>query len=522
MVDSMALSKKRAYFLRSRAVPYLLLALPAMIMAGGYTVLSLFVPIGRDSGVFMYSGRVILNGGTPYLDAWDHKGPLIYFFNAIGLALAGGNPRGVIIFEGLLLSLSVLFAVRIWAKLSSPGIATIVGIAFVLSYFTVFANGNFSETWLVPFSLMAYTSFAVLVLKARGMDANLRMPSWVTPFLIGFAGAVALTTRPNNGIGLLVTAILLVFLSSRQRVVVTFTWIVIGGLIVVVPALLYLNSRSAIQLMLDQYYHYNVFYTSEASFADRAKAIVTLTNYIIVSPLWLLLIISVVASRKNELPGSRKWGLILFYAPLLMFGVANIDLWSQALSGEEYRHYAVVCLPPLAVAAMLFILNVPPRESLWSFKNYAVLAVVGITVFFTLFSIGRSMVGEPFTGSWWPKTPISQVTHFLSEHTHPEEKVLMYGYDTSFLVGANRFSPTSITYLSPVLNGGSISATPQIYMHEVMANKPRVIVRAPSTCEFTDDSCRKEEPLRELRLWITSNYAHIDTISGYEIWEVTD
>ena len=40
---------------------------------------------GTDNGVFLYGGQQLLAGKTPYLDFWDHKGPLIYFINAIGL-----------------------------------------------------------------------------------------------------------------------------------------------------------------------------------------------------------------------------------------------------------------------------------------------------------------------------------------------------------------------------------------------------------------------------------------------------
>ena len=37
-----------------------------------------------DSSVFNYVARVILNGGMPYRDTFDHKGPLIYLIDALG------------------------------------------------------------------------------------------------------------------------------------------------------------------------------------------------------------------------------------------------------------------------------------------------------------------------------------------------------------------------------------------------------------------------------------------------------
>jgi hypothetical protein len=34
-----------------------------------------------DSAIFLYIGRAILNGQVPYVDIWDHKGPLLYYIN---------------------------------------------------------------------------------------------------------------------------------------------------------------------------------------------------------------------------------------------------------------------------------------------------------------------------------------------------------------------------------------------------------------------------------------------------------
>ena len=38
---------------------------------------------GCDSCVFKQMGLAILSGKTPYLDLFDHKGPVIYFINAL-------------------------------------------------------------------------------------------------------------------------------------------------------------------------------------------------------------------------------------------------------------------------------------------------------------------------------------------------------------------------------------------------------------------------------------------------------
>jgi hypothetical protein len=62
----------------------------------------------RDSGVFLYAGWRILSGELPYRDIWDHKPPLIYYLNALGLVVSGGSRWGVWCIEFILLFTAAL------------------------------------------------------------------------------------------------------------------------------------------------------------------------------------------------------------------------------------------------------------------------------------------------------------------------------------------------------------------------------------------------------------------------------
>ena len=54
---------------------------------------------GTDSSVFLYVGNMMLNGKFPYVDAFDHKGILLYFIQYIGLKFSGGSQTGVWLIE---------------------------------------------------------------------------------------------------------------------------------------------------------------------------------------------------------------------------------------------------------------------------------------------------------------------------------------------------------------------------------------------------------------------------------------
>lgn len=65
----------------------LLCALGAFLYLGART--RFFAPITFDEEIFIWSGWVVKNGGVPYKDLFQPKPPVIFFANALGLALFG-------------------------------------------------------------------------------------------------------------------------------------------------------------------------------------------------------------------------------------------------------------------------------------------------------------------------------------------------------------------------------------------------------------------------------------------------
>ena len=75
-----------------------------LVFSGALCVLLPVSPLNMkfsysDSGVFLYTGWRILNGELPYRDVWDHKPPIIFYINALGLAIANNSRWGVWLIE---------------------------------------------------------------------------------------------------------------------------------------------------------------------------------------------------------------------------------------------------------------------------------------------------------------------------------------------------------------------------------------------------------------------------------------
>jgi|GEM_PF-3808642 len=104
-----------------------------------------------DSEVYKYCGRSILDGNKPYLDYFDHKGPLIHFSNA--LALKVSNTWGVLVFDFFFLTSVLLLALF---SLKQGGRLLMVALFFILISQS-YEGGNFTEIIGLPLLMFSFT-----------------------------------------------------------------------------------------------------------------------------------------------------------------------------------------------------------------------------------------------------------------------------------------------------------------------------------------------------------------------------
>ena len=106
-----------------------------------------------DSSAFLYDGLSLTKGLVMYKDFFDHKGPLIFIINYLGINLTGGI-LGVWVLEVLSLFIFFIFLYKL-IKLFSNNftyILTSLIIMLTLPYFT--GVGNFTELFSLPFIMI--------------------------------------------------------------------------------------------------------------------------------------------------------------------------------------------------------------------------------------------------------------------------------------------------------------------------------------------------------------------------------
>jgi hypothetical protein len=111
--------------------------LPAVVawsIAALWAVMSLTYPFGWDQGIFAWAGGIIVQGGMPYKDAWDLKGPLAYYLYALAEWLFGVHLWSIRLVDAALLGAAALALARAASALTDAVTGRWAALVYVLWY----------------------------------------------------------------------------------------------------------------------------------------------------------------------------------------------------------------------------------------------------------------------------------------------------------------------------------------------------------------------------------------------------
>lgn len=489
-----------------------LLLLPAALAALCYAWTLYWLPMSSDGAVFVYVAQTILRGGLPYVDTWDHKGPLIYLFNAAGLLLGGGSVRGPLALEGAMLCAALLASTVLWARLAGRVVAGAVGLAFVVSYVAWFGHGLRTETLVIPLQLLCYTGLALLI-SGQPAEPQRKRLATLLALGLGVAVSVALLTRANNAVGLVVAAIWLVQARPGDR------WrlaalLMLGAAAIALPVLAYLAASGAWPDMVDQYLLASLSYAAESPPALRAKAVAYSLGAIAGSVLWMLVLVGAgTRLAKEHRPGREVFALA---------SIAAADVISQLAAGRSSAAYLLVALPALAVLGVLLLKGTRTARRGWSLGLVAILVLAAGAG--SVVEASASLYSVRTNGLARAGSELAQSVLFIRRNTGSGDTILVVGHEVGLLVGSERRSATRMSYVWPLVHhfGPRRGEAAARYVEEALQARPKLIL-------FTQDllDCKTNPPsyyeptlapLVRLCMWMRSHYQRAPDLHGRELW----
>ena len=420
-----------------------------------------------DSSVFTYVARVILDGGMPYLDTFDHKGPIIYLINVIGIIISPW--RGIYVLE-LFSIISVFFFIYKTARLvCSKSVSLLVLFTTSAALFQYFQWGNYTEEYALPFiasSLFIFTDYF--------MNSRISIPRLLACGM-GF-GTVCFLRLNMIAVWFVMCQGVLVRCIKQKRIKDICKYLlvfIIGVSIVCIPITIWLYKNGAIEAFFTDYFIFNTLYSkgvdSLTMMANRESTFVYFFNDSLVLLAFCYSIYCMIKERRE------------FDILHLLYFICTLFMLS--MSGREYDHYGLVLVPALTYPIARFWEN--GYDQIKKGECYFVYIALFLLVFhpFPRWLDGIDMMFQRYSTrneDHIGKTEL-EIANIIKENTAEEDQILVCGnWDLIYLL-SDRFACTKYSYQNNACTVNLDNMT--AFLEELEENNPKVIVLRDNTVE---------------------------------------
>lgn len=506
-----------------------LVILLVVVLAALAPISPLYEPVpARDQGVYLYAGQQVLDGKIPYRDVWDHKGPLIYYINALGLRMLH-SIWGVWLLEVVFLFGAAFASVYTLRFVFDPLTAFLSTLLWLAAFSRIVDHGNSVEEYSLLFQFMAVCFYL------RGLRTG--KPIW-NGWLVGMTAALAFSLRPNNiGIHLAIGLVLflsLFFTKDRSCALRQLAAMVGGSVIILFLIAIYFAAHRALGDLFDQVFVFNYYYTRLGEFSWRAigKGFEILTFLVLVGLAGLIGAFLLRIWKRRDVVKD-----FFFF----VLAAIPIQLVLSLLSGRKYMHYYIAWLPVLAFLAAFFIYSIQWFVRKYFSASYArmfiLLVTGGLLLGFGLRPVfGRLPILINLFETIWtqgalPPPNYSAVEEgiyidYILEHTRPDEYVLIWGNASVYNFLSDRESPSRFVYtyafgVPPYISQAMADELQQ----NIMEKHPLILdaTAGDATIDRLNSKQWKYLPVTEGMLrFIEANYVRIDTVGRFQVWIFKD
>lgn len=395
-----------------------------------------------DSGIFQEMGVCLVQGGTPYVDLFDHKGPILWFIQALGIWI---SPRwGIMILQ----SISLFCTLVLWYKtarliIGKPCLSVVISLSGLLFLMAFYQRGNLCEEWCLPFiSLPLYLYFY------RSGKNQLPQPLYTTldSFIIGLCVGVIAMIRLNNTapiIGFVLWDFIMCLKHKEYKRIWTNISAICAGMVVIFLgcALFYLVKAgwNGVYEMIYGTFVFNLLYFGEKTSLTFLSSI---KHYILPVVFLLILIILMFKNKENN--------------TVIIPGVISFVATTFAIGSFEFWHYTMIFIPLFVLASVLSIKG----------KSTGGLIILGLAILYSCF-IGYEAVDHLLfrLRGKTANTEINDGFHHFIESIPENERKSIYNAGLNHL-GAGLFADENIYQCNRIIYGGHVKISPRLQEYQ--------------------------------------------------------
>jgi len=346
-----------------------------------------------DSAIFLLIGKGITRGHILYVDLFDHKGPVLFFLEALGWLIIPER-FGNFVMQWIFMFANLILIFKMGQLFLNKKRAWIPVFFFFLILASTFEGGNLSEELCLPFLLLPLYLVLGQLKKEPIKKAN-HNPLYA--FIYGVCFTLIVFMRLNNAvlIGAIVLVVMIQLFTNKAYVDFLHNALAfLGGTLITFAAIAsYFIINNAFGDMIYATFLFNMKYAEGISGIFTLESLVKFAYS--VSPVVFSGCMGIYYLLKKE---DKYIGLLLTIGSLVTF-------FSLLLGGIFY-HYFTLTTPCFVLAIILLIeLYVKNEKKLWQgshrgmFVAVLVLFMTSCVIYlcFFFYTIGTIATEEPDT-----------------------------------------------------------------------------------------------------------------------------
>ena len=234
---------------KNKHFPYLFLLIAFLFLSiFSWSTSPFFVNDGCDSAVFKTMGLALLKGKVLYRDIFDHKGPYLYFMNALGQWMIHGR-IGIFLLQVGGLSVALWYMFKTAKLFLKPSLAFICVLLALFIFGGHIQEGNQCEEWMM-YAICITFYYVCNYFVNKSEQTHPLHYSLIDGLCFGFTFFI----RPNDAVawigGIMLGVTLWLFYHKHYKNAILNVLCFVGGFVLMsIPVFIYFGIHHAISDM---------------------------------------------------------------------------------------------------------------------------------------------------------------------------------------------------------------------------------------------------------------------------------
>ena len=340
---------------------------------------ALFQVIGKYWSIDLFEIESQNAGGIPYIDFFDHKGPLIFWINAIGYRIGA-----IWLIQWIFIFITMLGILDMLDLFELSDLKKAIVLFLTFSALTQFyEGGNLTEEYCLPFLCWSFSK----ELHFLSNDEDNHRPEYAA--LYGITFGVCLLTRLTNAATICPGIVMIGFaLISRRKwrdLLSNALMFIVGIFVISIPFVVYFANKGALEEAIYGTIGYNLAYAANSK-SPTESILLNILNIlnseglnwkgrlaecIIYICRWASYFLGYAISIKLLFDRNKKAKLRGTFCLLTILAVSAVSL-----TGNRYPHYSMILVPVCGIIACELLQN----KGLWK-SLVAVICIAGFGIF---------------------------------------------------------------------------------------------------------------------------------------------